>query len=132
MPISEERRLRGTVYEHNHQRYHGGTLGMPPNTHGREPWAMHAPPLLWMADRLRTATRALRARLQGVPRHLRQALAHWKRVPTPARTPHPLRLPSTSTMLVESDVPPGMRSLRLSVPPRVCSEPRSHSWLWRL
>ena len=44
-------------------------------------------------------------------RHLRQALAHWKRVPTLARTPHPLRLPSTYTMLVESDVQHGMRSI---------------------
>ena len=72
---------------------------------------MHAPPLLWMADRMRTATRTLRARLQGVPWHLRQALAHWKRVLTLARTPHPLRLPSTYTMLVESDVQHGMRSI---------------------
>ena len=72
---------------------------------------MHATPLLWIADSVRTATRAFRARLQVVPRHLRQALASWNRVHTPARTPHALQLPSTYTMLVESDVQHGMRGI---------------------
>jgi hypothetical protein len=72
---------------------------------------MHAPPLLWIADRVRTVTRTLCARLQIVPRYLRQALARRQRVPTPARTSHTLRLPSTYPMLVESDVQHGMRGI---------------------
>ena len=68
---------------------------------------MHASPLLWIADRVRTATHTLRARLQGVPWHLRQALAPRKRIHTP-RAPRP---PSTYTMLVESDVQHGMRGI---------------------
>jgi hypothetical protein len=72
---------------------------------------MYTLPLLWMADRVRTATRMLHTRLQGVRRPLRQALARRQRVPTPRRIPHALRRPSTYLMLVESDVRHGLRGI---------------------
>jgi hypothetical protein len=70
---------------------------------------MHAAPLLWMADRLSTATRAFPAPLLVVARQLLQGLTSRKRVHTP-RAP---RAASTYTMLVESDV---QRSLRGILP----------------
>jgi hypothetical protein len=64
-----------------------------------------------MADSLSTATRSFRARLRVVLRKLLHAMARWKRVHTPARTPRAPRPASTYTMLVESDVHRGMRSI---------------------
>ena len=72
---------------------------------------MHAASLLWMTDRLSTATHSLRTRLQVVPRQLPHAPAHRKRVHIPARTPRAPRPASTYTMLVESDVQRGMRGI---------------------
>jgi hypothetical protein len=72
---------------------------------------MHAPPLLWMAVSVRTATCAFGARLQGVSRHLGYALVRRQLVYISPRTPHTVRRPSTYTMLVESDVQHGMRGI---------------------
>jgi hypothetical protein len=72
---------------------------------------MHAVPLLWMADSLRTATRSFRVLLRVVLRKLLQALARRKRVHTPARKPRAPRPASTYTMLVETDVQRGMRGI---------------------
>jgi len=72
---------------------------------------MHAVPLLWIADSLRTATRSFRVLLRVVLRKLLQALARRKRVHTPARKPRAPRPASTYTMLVETDVQRGMRGI---------------------
>jgi hypothetical protein len=72
---------------------------------------MQAAPLRWMADRLRTATCSLRARLRVMPRHLLHAPARQKRVHTPVHTPRAPRPASAYTMLVESDVQRGMRGI---------------------
>jgi hypothetical protein len=74
---------------------------------------MPAAPLLWIADSLRTATRSFCALLWVVPRQLLHALASRKRVHTPACTPRAPRPASAYTMLVESDVQRGMRSILL-------------------
>ena len=72
---------------------------------------MHAAPILWMADSLSTATRLFRAPLRVVLRKLLHALASRKRVHPPVRTPRDPRPASIYTMLVESDVRRGMRSI---------------------
>ena len=72
---------------------------------------MHTLPLLWMVDRLSTATRAFPAPLLVVSRKLRQAFAILKRGHIPARVPRAPRPGSSYTMLVESDVQPGMRGI---------------------
>jgi hypothetical protein len=77
---------------------------------------MHAAPLLWMADRLSTATRSFPAPLLVVSRKLLQGLPIRKRLHTPVHAPRAPRAASTYTMLVESDVQHGMRGILPSLP----------------
>jgi hypothetical protein len=77
---------------------------------------MHAAPLLWMANRLRTATCSFGARLRVMPRPLLHAPVRQKRVHTPVHSPRAPRPASAYTMLVESDVQHGMRGILPSLP----------------
>ena len=69
---------------------------------------MHAIPLLWMIERLRTATRWFPAPLLVVACKLRSAFAIPQRGHIPARVPRAPRPGSSYTMLVASDVQHGM------------------------
>lgn len=72
---------------------------------------MPAIPLLWIAERLSTATRTFPVPLLAMSRKLLNALTIPKHGHTPLHAPRAPRPASTYLMLVESDVQHGMRGI---------------------